>query len=72
VFKHIALIGGSCWQSKTAFQERVGHHPLPARVPIMNLKTREIKILNFERQEEKKEAEDASGAEAKEEAKANA
>jgi DNA polymerase II small subunit len=71
VFKNIALIGGSCWQSKTAFQERVGHHPLPARVPIMNLKTREIKILNFELQE-KKQAADASGAEAKEEAKANA
>ncbi|MEM0231066.1 MAG: DNA-directed DNA polymerase II small subunit [Candidatus Woesearchaeota archaeon] len=51
IYKNIVLIGGSCWQAKTEFQERVGHHPLPARVPIMNLKTREIKILNFEKQQ---------------------
>jgi DNA polymerase II small subunit len=50
IYKNIVLVGGSCWQSKTEFQERVGHHPLPARVPVMNLKTREIKILNFETQ----------------------
>ncbi|MCX6709826.1 MAG: DNA-directed DNA polymerase II small subunit [Candidatus Woesearchaeota archaeon] len=48
-YKNIVLISGSCWQSKTAFQERVGHHPEPARVPIMNLKTGEIKILKFEK-----------------------
>jgi DNA polymerase II small subunit len=57
IYRNIALIGGSCWQSKTAFQERMGHHPLPARVPIMNLKTREIKILNFEKLESKKQPE---------------
>jgi len=48
-YKNIILISGSCWQSKTAFQIRMGHHPQPARVPIMNLKTREVKILNFEK-----------------------
>jgi len=46
-YKNITMICGSCWQAKTPFQEKVGHNPEPARVPIVNLQTREIKILNF-------------------------
>ena len=46
-YKGATLICGSCWQSKTAFQEKVGHHPEPSRVPVVNLQTREIKILKF-------------------------
>ncbi len=46
-YKGITMISGSCWQSKTAFQEKVGHNPEPCRVPIVNLKTRDIKILKF-------------------------
>ena len=46
-YKGVTLICGSCWQSKTAFQEKVGHNPEPSRVPIVNLKTRHIKILKF-------------------------
>ena len=46
-YRNITLICGSCWQSKTDFQEKVGHNPEPGRVPIVNLKTREVKILKF-------------------------
>jgi len=46
-YKNITLISGSCWQSKTSFQEKVGHNPEPGRIPMVNLKTREIKILKF-------------------------
>ncbi|MBS3107763.1 DNA-directed DNA polymerase II small subunit [Candidatus Woesearchaeota archaeon] len=46
-YNNISLICGSCWQSKTNFQEKVGHNPEPSRVPVVNLKTREIKILRF-------------------------
>ncbi len=46
-YRNITMVCGSCWQSKTSFQEKVGHEPQPARVPIVNLKTREIKILKF-------------------------
>ena len=46
-YKNITMICGSCWQSTTTFQEKVGHHPEPARVPIVNLQTRKIKILRF-------------------------
>jgi DNA polymerase II small subunit len=46
-YRNVTLIGSSCWQGKTAFQEKMGHHPEPCRVPIINLQTREVKILRF-------------------------
>ena len=46
-YKNINLIGGSCWQPMSSYQEKVGHSPEPARVPVINLQTREVKILNF-------------------------
>jgi len=45
--KGITLISSSCWQGKTAYQEKVGHNPEPSRVPIVNLRTRQLKILKF-------------------------
>ncbi len=45
--KNVTLICGSCWQAKTSFQEKVGHEPEPCRVPIINLKTRKMKLLKF-------------------------
>jgi DNA polymerase II small subunit len=46
-YKGVTMISGSCWQAKTSFQEKLGHEPEPARVPVVNLKTREVKILKF-------------------------
>lgn len=46
-YKGITTISGSCWQGTTTFQEKLGHQPEPARVPMVNLKTREIKVLKF-------------------------
>lgn len=46
-YRNTTLICGSCWQSKTPFQEKVGHHPEPGRVPIVDLQTRKVKILKF-------------------------
>jgi len=46
-YKSTTLINGSCWQSMTSFQERLGHNPQPARVPLINLKTRDASIINF-------------------------
>ncbi len=46
-YRGVTLISGSCWQAKTSFQEKLGHEPEPARVPIVNLKTREVKVLKF-------------------------
>jgi DNA polymerase II small subunit len=46
-YRNVTLICGSCWQGKTTFQEKVGHNPEPGRVPLVNLQTREMKILRF-------------------------
>jgi DNA polymerase II small subunit len=41
------LISGSCWQPLNDHQEKLGHNPEPGRVPIVNLKTREVKVMKF-------------------------
>ncbi len=46
-YRGVTMISGSCWQGKTSFQEKLGHEPEPARVPIVNLKTRQIKVMRF-------------------------
>lgn len=46
-YKGVTMISCSCWQGKTSYQIKLGHDPEPARVPIVNLRTREVKILRF-------------------------
>lgn len=46
------IITGSCWQSQTPFEEKVGNVPDPAKVPVLNLKTRELKVFDFTEEEE--------------------
>jgi len=46
-YNNILMIANSCWQSQTPFEEKVGNLPDPCKVPMLNLKTREIKILDF-------------------------
>ena len=46
-YNNITLINCSCWQAKTDFQEKTGNNPDPSKVPIVNLKTREVKMMKF-------------------------
>jgi DNA polymerase II small subunit len=46
-YNNILLVASSCWQSITPFEEKVGNIPDPCKVPLFNLKTREIKIMDF-------------------------
>jgi DNA polymerase II small subunit len=46
-YKNVTMISGSCWQTKTTFMEKIGIHPEPSRVPVINLSTREVKIMRF-------------------------
>lgn len=48
----VLAIVGSCWQAQTPFEEKVGNIPDPAKVPVLNLKTRELKIFDFGVEEE--------------------
>ncbi len=47
VYNNIVLVSGGTWQLKTPFQEKIGHDPLPGRVPVFNLKSRKINLLRF-------------------------
>ena len=52
MYNNILIICNSCWQSITPFEEKVGNHPDPCKVPIVNLKTRAVKIIDFSEEEE--------------------
>ncbi len=46
------LICGSCWESQTSFEKKLGLHPEPGRVPIINFRTRQVKVLKFIKEEQ--------------------
>ena len=46
-YRNITMICGSCWQERTSFEEKLGLNPEPGRVPIVNLQTREMKMMRF-------------------------
>ena len=50
-YNNILTISTSCWQSRTGFHEMIGSEPDPCKVPILNLKSKEIKILDFSEDE---------------------
>jgi len=47
-YNNILIISSSSWESLTPFQEKMGNQPDFCKVPMFNLKTRGIKILDFE------------------------
>lgn len=47
-YNNILMISGSCWENITPLQEKLGNKPDFCKVPMINLKTRAIKILDFE------------------------
>ena len=57
-YNGVLLIASSCWQARTPFEEKVGNNPDPCKVPIMNLKTREVKIVDFSDSEDSGEGKD--------------
>ena len=51
-YNNILVISTSCWEEMTPYQEKFGNIPDHCKVPIFNLKTRKVKILDFEDLEE--------------------
>ena len=43
----VSIIVGSCFMGLSAYQEKFGHVPVPGQVPLINLKTRKISMLEF-------------------------
>ncbi|MFH1249466.1 MAG: hypothetical protein V1660_04930 [archaeon] len=46
-YNNILTIACSCWQSITPYEEKVGNEPDPCKVPILNMKTGQVNILDF-------------------------
>ena len=56
-YRNVTLINASCWVGMTDYQEKRGIIPEPGRLPLINLQTREVKVLNFlSREDQEKEA----------------
>lgn len=47
-YNNILVISVSTWESMTDYMEKVGSKPDFCKVPMFNLKTRQVKILDFE------------------------
>ena len=47
-YNNVMTISSSSWESLTPFQEKMGNEPDFCKVPMLNLKTRAVKILDFE------------------------
>jgi DNA polymerase II small subunit len=47
-YNNILVVSISCWEQMTPYQEKFGNVPDHCKVPMFNLKTRKIKILDFE------------------------
>ena len=46
---NITLMSCSCWQEQTPFMEKMGVHPDPCKAILVNLKTREVKTVDFKK-----------------------
>jgi DNA polymerase II small subunit len=51
-YNNILVVSISCWEAMTPYQEKFGNKPDHCKVPMVNLKTRAVKILDFEDVEE--------------------
>ncbi len=47
-YNNVLVISVSCWEAMTPYQEKFGNTPDHCKVPMFNLKTRAVKILDFE------------------------
>lgn len=46
-YRGVTLLNVSCWSEVSEYQEKNGLVAMPARLPIVNLRTRDVRIMNF-------------------------
>lgn len=46
-YRNVQVVECGCWIKTTEFQEKVGLMPQPGRVPVINLKTRQGRMMRF-------------------------
>lgn len=63
-YKNVTCINASCWTAQSDEQERRGLEAQPARAFIVDMRTREVKIMNFlSKDEQDKESSDKESGE---------
>ncbi len=56
MYRNVTILNCSTWLAMTDYQEKVGLEPEPARAILMSLKSRQMKVLNFnDKKEEEKD-----------------
>lgn len=50
-YRGTLIVNSGCWQDITDYQIKIGHHPSPCQLPIYNLKTTDLRVLNFKQPE---------------------
>jgi DNA polymerase II small subunit/DNA polymerase delta subunit B len=51
-YNNILVVSNAGWEAATEYQKRFGNEPDFCKVPMFNLKTRAVKILDFESKKE--------------------
>jgi len=46
-YRGVRIINSGTWQSQTDFQQQQGHIPTPCKVPILDLESMALKVVNF-------------------------
>jgi len=52
-YKGTLIINSGTWQSRTDYQVKQGHHPSPCLMPVYNIRTGALKIIDFNQQQER-------------------
>ncbi len=47
VYRGTTVVNSGAWQGQTDFQKRMGLEPRPGVLPVVNLKTLEVRMMNF-------------------------
>ncbi len=59
-YRNVTVINASCWTETTEDQIKRGLEPLPARIPVINLKNRDVKLINFLSKKSKQKEKDVT------------
>ena len=47
MYRGVLMVNSGCWQTQTEYQEKAGITPMPNIVPVVNLQTMQVNLLNF-------------------------
>jgi DNA polymerase II small subunit len=46
-YRGVTIINSGTWQAQTDYQKLCGHEPTPGKLPVLNLKTKDMRLFEF-------------------------